>query len=236
MGRGLLEPRGRRRVAGPVPAVHVPVQRDGSERDTRRRRRSRSARPLEVVLWTVVVGASAVLVALAARTPTPPATHALWLTGSSLAVATPDAPRTAMRELGWGGRVRVLAGSGYTRAGEDGLTLVAAARAERRLSSYDVVVVQGGEADNNATPRQVEVAVQHLVDYLRSQTRARLVLVGPVPAELPAPAGQRRASAALAAAAATRGVPYVDPVARSWTDRDSGLGAELAHALGQALG
>lgn len=184
--------------------------------------------------WACALAGVLVLGAVALRPPTAPTAASetsLWLTGSSLAVGSPAAPYAAMDRLGWRGTVRVLPGAGYARGGAGSPTLPAAARREPGLAAYDVVVLQGGEADNTASVEEIEVAVQHLVDHLRAQTRARIVLVGPVPARLPAPLGQRRVSAALQAAASTRDVPYLDPLRRAWTDADPELGDSLAAAL-----
>lgn len=76
-----------------------------------------------------------------------------------------------------------------------------------------LVVLQGGEGDLGAEPERVRIAVEQMIDRLRLTVgdRVDVVAVGPVPTGEAQP-GLRRVRDEVAAAAARKGVAFVDPI------------------------
>lgn len=147
----------------------------------------------------------------------PPAVRAVVL-GDSLSAGkgsppgTPTATRLAVKALGWDAQVLAVPGSGFTTGGTSFATRLAGLAA-----APDVLVLQGGASDTDATPEQLTAAAGSLLDQLaRRFPRTKVVLVGPVAMEQP-PDGQLvRVDGTLRAVATAHHVGYVDPIAQHW--------------------
>lgn len=168
-------------------------------------------------------------------TPPREAQQVLVVSGSSLTAGEGDTGQEVADALG-DGEARVVPGAGFARNVRRGaLPLVVALREMNDLHQFDVIVVQGGEADHASPAAELRVAALHLIDYLRAQAPdADLVLVGPVPARHPAPDSFRAVRDVLQRAAADRQVPFVDSLAQGWTDSDPDLDSELARSVRHA--
>ena len=159
------------------------------------------------------------------------ATRALVLSGSSLSYA---ASRRVAEQLRWDADVYTLPGGGLSRSNLDPSGSITA-QARRLLpdpqGAYDVVLVQGGEADHAAAPETVQVATEHLLDYVQAHAGgAEVVLVGPVPGGH-VPASLRVVNDVLQSVARSRGVVFVDAVARDWRAGDPALADQLSTTL-----
>ena len=188
----------------------------------------------------------------AAPSPLPGATTAL-LFGDSFAAGrgspkgTPTALEVAARELGWRSAVRAQQGTGFTSTPSYGERL-----AREVTAAPDVLLLEGGASDTDASSEQLAKAVAAVVRSLRTRfPDTRVVLMGPVAMEQPADEGLVRVGQVLRAVAAAEHVDYVDPL--PWITADNVesylstggfypnakghayLGARLAKAL-RALG
>ncbi|MGZ6827304.1 MAG: SGNH/GDSL hydrolase family protein, partial [Mycobacteriales bacterium] len=147
----------------------------------------------------------------------PPVTRAVVL-GDSLSAGkgspagTPTATRLALKALGWDAQLLAVPGSGFTTGPTSFATRLAAVTAVP-----DVLVLQGGSSDTDATPEQLTAAAGSLLDQLaRRFPHARVVVIGPVAMEQP-PDGQLvRVDGTLRAVATAHHVAYVDPIAQHW--------------------
>ena len=199
-----------------------------------------------LVLLAVVVGAAALAVSMgyglrdapaaAVSAPTAAATpsavsgrqvRALFLGGSVLAGAsrepgTPAVAEIASVQLGWthelDGRLR----AGFTTDGASAPRLSVLLPTDTDGPKPDVVVVQGGEADVDASPDEVRAGVTAAVEALRTAfgPTTRLVLVGPYsPTAEPSDALLAVRDAVRDAAAAAR-VHFLDPLTAQWVAAD----------------
>jgi hypothetical protein len=203
-----------------------------------------------LVLLAVVVGAAALAVSMGyglrdapaaavsaptaspTASPTPAAVsgrqvRALFLGGSVLAGAsrepgTPAVAEVASVQLGWtyelDGRLR----AGFTTDGASAPRLSTLLPTDTDGPKPDVVVVQGGEADVDASPGEVRAGVTATVEALRTAfgPTTRLVLVGPYsPTAEPSDALLAVRDAVRDAAAASR-VHFLDPLTAQWVAAD----------------
>lgn len=199
-----------------------------------RRAMGRAATPaLALALVLTGAGAAAVVSSTHAPTTSPVAatsTTSLWLTGSSLSYA--DAQEASSR-LGWVASSYSLPGVGISRSTSGTSTL---GEVGRRLlpsqSSPDVVVLQGGEADNGGAGQSLHDATATLLDHVQRSTGpgTRVVLVGPIPGRA-VPDSLRHVNDVLARVAQQSGVEYVDALAEGWRAGHPDLPAQLAAAL-----
>jgi acyl-CoA thioesterase-1 len=160
-------------------------------------------------------------------TPTPTATaaptgapvvHAVvvgdaFSAGKGSAPGTPTAVRLAAKALGWDASVLATPGSGFTTGGASAF----GARLAALTSAPDVLVLQGGGSDTDATPEQLTAAAGAvLAQAAKRFPHTRVVLVGPVAMEQP-PDGQLvRVDRTLRAVAARHKAAYLDPIALHW--------------------
>lgn len=157
-------------------------------------------------------------------------TTSLWLSGSSLSYA--DAQEASGR-LGWAASSYSLPGVGISRSTSGTSTLGDAGR--RLLPSEvspDVVVLQGGEADNGGAGQSLGDATASLLAHVQRSTDpgTRIVLVGPIPGP-DVPDSLRRVNEVLARVAQQSGVEYVDALAEGWQAGQPALPEQLATVL-----
>lgn len=150
--------------------------------------------------------------------------------GSSIAGALELAP-----ELGRNSRVVIVDGGGFARSDRTGgRTVTAAVRTLPELADFDRIVLQGGEADHPAPAREVCVALLHLVDYVQAAApHARIVVVGPIPAQAVPPPSTVLVNQALRSCADYERVRYVDALDRGLVDSDPELVEKLAEAVAE---
>ncbi|MCW2779216.1 MAG: hypothetical protein JWN17_2941 [Frankiales bacterium] len=156
---------------------------------------------------------------------------ALLLTGGSLGRAQAQA---VVDDLGWAVTRTTYQGAGFgTPPQRGGATLTQQVRRDPDVSTADVVVVQGGEADTRMAPSSLETAALHLLDWLKANTSdgATVVLAGPVPGSEQTPAQLRGVDAVLAAAAKDRGVRYLSAIDLDMSRAEPEFGAKLVAAL-----
>ena len=189
-----------------------------------------------VLALALVTGGAVGAAAVSGSTPsTAPVaatgTSALWLSGSSLSYA--DA-QEASQLLGWDASAYSLPGIGISRgpAGTSGTLLSTAQRLLPSDTSPEVVVLQGGEADNGSAARSLSDATTDLLELVRTSTDpgTRVVLVGPIPGP-DVPDSLRRVNEVLARVAQQSGVDYVDALAEGWQAGQPGLPGQLSVAL-----
>jgi lysophospholipase L1-like esterase len=120
--------------------------------------------------------------------------------------------------LGWPERVVAVAGTGYLNPGRHGHGTFA-----ERIAALPpglrpgLVVVQGGRNDVGYPAGRLQSAVCATVALVRDRfARPQVVLIGNVPGSLPVSAGQRGVEHAIAAAARSCHVAFVDPIAEKW--------------------
>ena len=159
-----------------------------------------------------------------------PGTTSVWLSGSSLSYA--DA-QEASQLLGWDASAYSLPGVGISRSTSGTSTLLDAGR--RLLPgevSPDVVVLQGGEADNGGAGQSLSAATADLLASVQQSTDpgTRVVLVGPIPGP-DVPDSLRQVNEVLARVAQQSGVEYVDALAEGWRAGHPDLPGQLAAAL-----
>mgnify|MGYP002336091129 CR=1 FL=1 len=199
-----------------------------------RRTMRRAGKPaLALALVLGGAGGAAALTSVRAPATTPVAatgTTSLWLSGSSLSYA--DAQEASGR-LGWAASSYSLPGVGISRSTSGTSTLGDAGR--RLLPSEvspDVVVLQGGEADNGGAGQSLSDATASLLAHVQQSTDpgTRIVLVGPIPGP-DVPDSLRRVNEVLARVAQQSGVEYLDALAEGWQAGQPALPEQLATVL-----
>lgn len=183
-------------------------------------------RPVTALLGLLCAGSVAGLAVAGSTTAEEPAatprlTSILVLGGDALASTEASTVAGSGALYGWDVTVRSSRGSGFARTSDPstGAHVVRLHKAPADLGRYDLVVVQGGEADRPAPAAELELATLHLIDYVRAHVRpgTGLALVGPVPETPEAAASLADVGDTLRHTAAQRDVPYVDLAARGWT-------------------
>ena len=156
----------------------------------------------------------------AAPSPLPSSTTAL-LFGDSFAAGrgspsgTPTALEVAARALGWRSAVRAQQGTGFTTSPSYGERL-----AREVTLAPDVLLLEGGASDTDASTEQLTRAAVSVVRSLRTRfPDTHIVLMGPVAMERPTDQGLVRVGRALKAVAAAEHVDYVDPL--PWITADN---------------
>lgn len=129
------------------------------------------------------------------------------------------APLTASA-LGWTAQTAWDAGGGYVTRGDKGLTFQQRFEQVPSTPTPDVVVLEGGLNDHDATDMSaVGPAYTALVHAIQARwPGVDIVTLGPVASTTKSAAGVQQVDAQLKAAAATDGMPYVD--ATSWFTTD----------------
>ncbi|MCW2666961.1 MAG: GDSL-like Lipase/Acylhydrolase [Frankiales bacterium] len=183
-------------------------------------------RPVAAVAGLLCAGSIAALTVAGATTaeepgPVPRLTSILVLGGDTLAETAASTLDGSGALYGWDVTVRTSPGSGFARASDPatGAHVVRLRKTAEDLKRYDLVVVQGGEADRPAPAAEVELATLHLIDYVRAHVRpgTGLALVGPVPESTSTASSLAAVNQTLQRTAAIRQVPFVDLTSRGWT-------------------
>jgi hypothetical protein len=183
-------------------------------------------RPAVALAGLLCAGSVAALSVAGATTaeepgPLPRTTSILVLGGDTLATSAATTLDGSGALYGWDVTVRTSPGSGFARASDPatGAHVVRLRKESADLKRYDLVVVQGGEADLPAPAGEVELATLHLIDYVRANVRpgTGVALVGPVPASVEAAPSLASVNETLKRTAARRSVPFVDLASRGWT-------------------
>lgn len=134
-------------------------------------------------------------------------------------------------ELGWVAYAQGQSGTGYADPSTvPGQTVFGDRLAGVVAADPDVVVVQGSTNDVGERPELVQAAAASLYAALHvGLPTARVVVLGPLsPPNVPAGAVLALRNA-LAAAASTAGLPFIDPVAGGWLSPPDGLFADGIH-------
>jgi len=147
-----------------------------------------------------------------APSPLPAAVTAV-LVGDSFAAGrgnppgTPTALSIAADALGWRSSLLTQQGTGFTPPPSY------ADRLASRDGAPDVLLLEGGASDTDASSARITAAATQLVRSLKQRfPTTKVVLMGPVAMEQPADPGLVRVGHALAAVARAEGVAYVDPL------------------------
>jgi acyl-CoA thioesterase-1 len=140
------------------------------------------------------------------------------------------AQRTAAL-MGWRAVVEGQGGTGYVNPSESRAQSVYTGRLARvTAAGPDVVVVQGSTNDAGRPWKSVEAAATELYGRLRvALPSARIVVLGPLAPPGVDPDAVGRIRNALARAASTAGVPFIDPIAAGWLLPADGLYADPGH-------
>ncbi len=137
-----------------------------------------------------------------------------------LGAQTPNAGYAYLtgREEGWDTQVNGVSGTGYLNPGPRGHQTFAERLAHLPSHPHpDLVVFQGGRNDVGYPTSQLRAAVIDTVALTRKRFGpVQIVLLGPIPAEVPVPPNQIAVENTLRAAAASCQVDFVDPIAQHW--------------------
>ncbi len=129
----------------------------------------------------------------------------------------PVMARVVARRLGWSVTIDGIGGTGYVNTGR-AMGNTYGERLERaQLSSYDVVVIEGGHNDWRADPTLVADRVRAVVALVRDRApRVQLVLIGaydPPGVRLRGPV-----DALIAAIALEQQIPFASPISGAWAE------------------
>ncbi len=170
---------------------------------------------------------SPVVSALPSASPTAqsagPVTIALFgdslFAGRGTAPGTTTLAQTAAKQLGWTPTLLAEDGTGYTTSGN---SPAYGERLAKLTTAPDVLLLEGGASDTNATHDALAKAANTVIDGLQQRfPKTKLVLMGPVAMEQPVDAGLARVSLVLKQVAAGQGVPYIDVIGRRWITADN---------------
>lgn len=164
------------------------------------------------------------LVAFAAVAPPAEASRAvrMYVIGDSWSAGLHADPRHTLMQvagasLGWNVAVNANSGTGYLNAPHGRPSYVSSARALPAGTRADVVVVQGGSNDHDATAAELDGAVDQTVAALQhTLPRARVVLLGPGADPWPLTPAQLAIDAALGAEAHRLHVTYISMIDEHW--------------------
>jgi hypothetical protein len=119
--------------------------------------------------------------------------------------------------LGWNVTVNAISGTGYLNAPRGRSTYPTRARAISAATHADIVVVQGGSNDRDATPAELDGAVDTTVSAIQHAfPRARLVLLGPGADPWPLTPAQLAVDATLGAEARRLHLTYISIIDEHW--------------------
>jgi acyl-CoA thioesterase I len=136
------------------------------------------------------------------------------------------------KAMGWDARIDAIPGSGYLNPGppnpgrppQDGTFGSRLARIPT-TPAPDIVLIQGGRNDASYPEPALRDAVQNACEIAKSRfEHARVVLLGPIPAVVPADRGELNVTRAMHEAARTENVAFIDPIAEGWITVDNELG------------
>lgn len=123
-------------------------------------------------------------------------------------------------ELGARTTVDAVSGTGFVNPGPSAADQRYGTRVRALPDSaldVDVVLVEGGLNDRASPTDEVQAAAEALLRSLATRApRAQILLMGATAPRPTAPEGSAEVNAALAAAARTLNVAFVDPVALGW--------------------
>ncbi|NRQ33174.1 SGNH/GDSL hydrolase family protein [Nonomuraea sp. NN258] len=153
-----------------------------------------------------------------------PAAPVMMFVGDSFTVGSGPVPRwrtyatQAARLLGGQPIIAGAGGTGYLNEGRSGRTFLRSFEAELSWRpAPDLLVLSGGHNDHRWSAARVGRAASELVGRIKARwPRTRIVMVGPIWLGDP-PGKAYRMRDALAAAAGSRGVPFLDPLQRRWS-------------------
>lgn len=139
------------------------------------------------------------------------------------------ASRLAAR-YGWRVTNVAVGGTGYVLAGP-AAPYPAQLRPLREAGPTDLVIIEGSRNDANQDPLRITTAAVELYRQVHEiQPAAQLVVVGPIaPTATTVPPNILRARDAVHVAADTAGIPFIDPLADSWLDRQEWIGRDGVH-------
>lgn len=159
------------------------------------------------------------------------APDAVVLSGSSLPEGSIEG---ALGRLGRNATVMAVAGAGFSSTVSTGGRPLVERLPEQLDAQTDLLVLQGGEADNVAGPGELEAALTTMLDTAAATApQAPIVLIGPIPAGEP-PASMLTVNATIASVAQQRGVAFIDAIAAGWRS-DQDLTEQLTAALAAVL-
>ena len=165
-----------------------------------------------------MLGAAAVATLLAPGR----AERSLFVLGDSWAAGLYADPSRALGQvaaarLHWAVTVDAVSGTGYvTDAGEGHAYAARVARIDPAVRA-DLVVVQGGSNDKDASHGELAAGARRTLRALRTRfPAAPLVMLGPGPDPEPVTAQQRAIDDVLAQVAATGDLPYISMLRSAW--------------------
>lgn len=136
--------------------------------------------------------------------------------GRGLAPGQPTAMAVAAKLLGWQATVLGGDGTGFTTGGRRGGQPYVT-RLATLATGPDLLLLQGGASDTDASPEQLTRAADDLLDSLKRRfPSTKVVLLGPIAMEQP-PDGQLvRVDGTLRAVAKAHDLTYLSPIALHW--------------------
>jgi hypothetical protein len=234
--RALEAPSWRRRLVAEVPTAIAILAVGGAAiaaftGSAQPRRSTVGAAVLASPSATPAVSASASPTSGATPSAVPLPSDVLFVSGGSL---TAIAASQAGGQLGRSARAVVHQRTGFTRTvPPGGKALPSLLADDLEVVRAPLVVLQGGEADNGVSQARLVAAVIDAVAQVRAhaQPGVALVLLGPIPASLPAPPSFTAVSRALGAAASLARIRYKDTVQAGWALANRNLPAQIAAFL-----
>ena len=159
-----------------------------------------------------------------ATTPGAGAIHDVLFVGASYTAGLGASPQTEGyayllgRQPGWRTQVNGVSGTGFLNPGPHGHQTFAERIAHQPTHPHpDVVVFQGGRNDVGYPAAQLRAAAIRTVELTRKRfSGAEVVFLGPIPAQVPAPASQLAVAATLRSAAASCHAVFIDPIEQGW--------------------
>jgi hypothetical protein len=122
------------------------------------------------------------------------------------------------QEPGWRAQVDGVSGTGYLNPGPRGDQTFADRLANLPTHPHpDLVIFQGGRNDTAYPMPRLRAAILNTVALARERFKgAQIVLLGPIPADIPVPHNQIAVENTLRAAATACKVVFIDPIAEGW--------------------
>lgn len=174
-----------------------------------------------------------------------------FVSGRALERGKPTAVQVAAKLLGWDATVLGGDGTAFTTGGSRGGSPYGVRLRREIKTAPDILLLQGGASDTNATPEQLTAAAGGALDWLaRHYPSTRVVMLGPIAMEQPQDGQLVRVDGTLRKVAAAHQVRYIDPIALHWITAANFSGlisssgfypnaaghAYLGHKLAEALG